>query len=85
MIVLAVWNSRAGQDWLLEQAASMALIQPGPLTEFDGLQVFMCGTSSPLPDPNRAQACVAILAGKALYVIDTGAGSAPMINVAVPI
>ena len=46
------------------------------MTEFNGLQVFMCGTSSPLPDPNRAQACIAILAGKALYVVDTGAGSA---------
>jgi ribonuclease Z len=75
-IALGIWNSRAGQDWLLEKAASLAILQPGPMTEFDGLQVFMCGTSSPLPDPNRAQACVAILAGKALYVIDTGAGSA---------
>jgi ribonuclease Z len=46
------------------------------MSEFDGLQVFMCGTSSPLPAPGRAQACVAVLAGKALYVIDAGAGSA---------
>ena len=46
------------------------------MSEYDGLQVFMCGTSSPLPDPNRAQACVAILAGGSLYVVDTGAGSA---------
>ncbi len=50
--------------------------RPQPMSEFDGLQVFMCGTSSPLPAPGRAQACVAILAGKALYVIDAGAGSA---------
>ncbi len=46
------------------------------MSEFDGLQVFMCGTSSPLPAPGRAQACVAVLAGEALYVIDAGAGSA---------
>mgnify|MGYP001818635395 CR=1 FL=1 len=73
---LGIWNSRAGQDWLLEKAASLAILQPGPITEFDGLQLFMCGTSSPLPDPNRAQACVAILAGEELYIVDTGAGSA---------
>jgi len=46
------------------------------MTEYDGLQVFMCGTSSPLPDPDRAQACVAVLAGESLYLVDTGAGSA---------
>ena len=46
------------------------------MSEYDGLQVFMCGTSSPLPDPDRAQACVAILAGESLYLVDAGAGSA---------
>ena len=46
------------------------------MSEYDGLQVFMCGTSSPLPDPDRAQACVAVLAGESLYLVDTGAGSA---------
>jgi ribonuclease Z len=50
--------------------------QPAPMSEYDGLQVFMCGTSSPLPDPDRAQACVAILAGESLYLVDAGAGSA---------
>ena len=56
--------------------------RPPPMSEYDGLQVFMCGTSSPLPDPNRAQACVAILAGEALYVVDTGAGSARVVTLA---
>ena len=76
MIALGIWNSRAGQDWLLEQAATAAMKQPPPISEYDGLQVFMCGTSSPLPDANRAQACVAILAGDSLYLVDAGAGSA---------
>jgi ribonuclease Z len=52
------------------------------MNEFNGLQVFMCGTSSPLPAPDRAQACVAILAGKALYLIDAGAGSAQVATLA---
>ncbi len=73
---IVVWNSRAGQDWLLEQALTTAMKRPAPMSEYDGLQVFMCGTSSPLPDPDRAQACVAILAGESLYLVDAGAGSA---------
>ena len=76
MAAVVIWNSRAGQDWLLELAATAAMKQPQQMSEYDGLQVFMCGTSSPLPDPNRAQACVAVLAGESLYVVDTGAGSA---------
>lgn len=75
-IGFGIWNTRVGQDWLLEQAATAAMQRTPPMSEFDGLQVFMCGTSSPLPAPGRAQACVAVLAGKALYVIDAGAGSA---------
>jgi len=56
--------------------------RPPPIGEFDGLQVFMCGTSSPLPDPDRAQACVAVLAGKTLYLVDAGAGSAQVATLA---
>ena len=52
------------------------------MRSFDGLKVFMCGTSSPLPAPGRAQACVAILAGEILYIVDAGAGSA---QVATPV
>ena len=76
VIALGVWNSRAGQDWLLEKAAKAVMSQPPQISEYAGLQVFMCGTSSPLPDPKRAQACVAVLAGKSLYLVDAGAGSA---------
>ena len=70
-----VWNSEAGQDWLLEKAVTAALTDQTP-ESFDGLRVFFCGTSSPIPDPNRAQACVAVFAGESLYLVDSGAGSA---------
>jgi ribonuclease Z len=46
------------------------------MSKFDGLKVFLCGTSSPLPALDRAQACVAVLAGESLYLVDAGAGSA---------
>ncbi len=78
MIVLAiwVWNSTTGQDWLLERAVTAGLERPGRMDDYEGLKIFLCGTSSPLPAPGRAQACVAVLAGESLYLVDAGAGSA---------
>ena len=43
-----------------------------PAASFDGLKVFMCGTSGPLPVRDRAKACVAIQAGGDLYLVDVG-------------
>lgn len=71
-----VWNSNTGQDWLLERAVTIGMKRPATLHNYDGLTVFLCGTSSPLPAPGRAQACVAVLAGESLYLVDAGAGSA---------
>jgi ribonuclease Z len=81
-IGFGVWNSRDGQDWLLEQALTAAMKRPAPFGHYNGLKVFLCGTSSPLPDPERAQACVAILAGDSLYLVDAGAGSAQVATLA---
>lgn len=39
------------------------------------LHVVLCGTGSPLPDANRAQACTAIIAGGEFVLVDTGSGS----------
>jgi ribonuclease Z len=41
----------------------------------DGLHVGLCGSGSPLPDPTRAGPCVFVIAGKHVYVVDTGEGS----------
>lgn len=75
-IGLWAWNSRAGQDWLLEKAATAAMQRPPPFGQYDGLRVFLCGTSSPMPAAGRAQACVAVLAGDSLFLVDVGAASA---------
>lgn len=42
----------------------------------DGLHVALCGTGSPLPDPTRAGPCTVVIAGKRIFVVDTGDGSA---------
>lgn len=41
----------------------------------DGLHVGLCGSGGPMPDPTRAGPCVAVVAGKRLYIVDAGAGS----------
>lgn len=49
-------------------------VAPGLADLFDGraLRVVLCGTSSPLPDPGRAKACTAVVAGEKAYIVDTG-------------
>jgi ribonuclease Z len=66
----------------IEAPPSQTAVTPLPPTPgspamaevFDGkaLRVILCGTSSPLPDPNRAKACTVVIAGDKAYVIDTG-------------
>ncbi|MEZ5937459.1 MAG: MBL fold metallo-hydrolase [Hyphomonadaceae bacterium] len=60
-------------------AAFLPPVPGGPAMEevFDGqaLRVILCGTSSPLPDPNRAKSCTMIVAGDKAYVVDTGSES----------
>ena len=41
----------------------------------DALRVLLCGTSSPIPSPRRAEACTAIFAGGHMWIVDTGPGS----------
>ena len=62
-----------GQDWVLERAAQRAYRQAPPLS--DGLHVFVCGSASPLPAPDRAGACVAVLTPEHFFIVDAGSGS----------
>ena len=41
----------------------------------DGLHVGLCGAGSPMPDDQRMGPCTAVVAGKRLFVFDTGNGS----------
>jgi ribonuclease Z len=61
---------------LLYSAVAGAQTAPSPNAAFDGLKITLCGTSSPLPAPGRAQACVAVETPDHLYIVDAGSGSA---------
>ena len=62
------------QDRLLENAIPN-LVQDNMPKE-DALSAIVCGSRSPLPHSSRDEACILVIAGKNIYVIDTGAGSA---------
>ena len=61
---------------LLALASARAQQPPDLAMLTDGkLHVVMCGTGSPLPDANRASACVAVVAGGEFVLIDVGPGA----------
>jgi len=73
-IGLVIYNTPAGQDALFKQAASTLLARVPE--RFDGMRVVVCGSASPLGnDPERAQACIAVLTPKHFFLVDVGARS----------
>jgi ribonuclease Z len=52
-----------------------------PLRELpDGLHAVIAGAGSPLPDPKRGQPCVAVQAGRRLFIVDVGEGASETLN-----
>src|SRR5215471_20024475 len=42
----------------------------------DGLHVALCGAGGPMPSANRSGPCVAVVAGRTLFVVDAGTNGA---------
>lgn len=42
----------------------------------DGIHVMLCGAGGPLPDPKRSGACVVVIAGEHVYLVDAGSPAA---------
>lgn len=61
---------------VLYSAVAGSQTVPSFNANFDGLKITLCGTSSPLPAPGRAQACIAVETRDHLYIVDAGSGSA---------
>jgi ribonuclease Z len=80
MLAICLGAALAGcervQSALYERAADRALAGDRDELLGDGaLHVILCGTGSPLPDPERAGPCTAVIAGGGLYLVDVGPGS----------
>ena len=72
----ALYFIPAVQDHVI---AGMIASEIGPprmeLVGDDALRVAICGSGSPMPDPDRASACNLVMAGGRIFVVDVGPGS----------
>ena len=59
---------------LMKRRVVSSLVSDPIATLPDGLHVGLCGAGAVFPDPTRAGPCVAVIAGKHLFVIDAGEG-----------
>ena len=56
------------------------------LHDTDALNVVFCGTGSPVASPERGAPCIAVFAGKDLFLIDSGGGAgARLTNLQIPV
>jgi ribonuclease Z len=64
-IGMRLWNGLAGRSVRQNMIGELP----------DGLHVGLAGTGSPLPDRKRKGVCTFVMAGKHLFIIDSGPGS----------
>lgn len=73
LAAFAVLRVPAVQDALFQRMAHNALERDrSAMLKDDALRAIVCGSSSPMPDPHRAKACIAVIAGGKIYIVDTG-------------
>lgn len=65
----------SGCDRFLERQVEKGIERDTALLESPDMTVILCGTGSPLADPQRAGACTAVIAGGQLVMVDAGPGS----------
>lgn len=66
-------HTPAVQDGLFARATQAAVKRNNAtLLGDDALRVAVCGSGSPLPSDARAKACVAVMAGGKIYIVDSG-------------
>ena len=73
-----IFQRQIGQ-LLFEKAAESRISRPALASE-DALTLGLCGTGSPLPNPDRAGPCNVIMAGGHMFVVDAGEGGARNLN-----
>lgn len=69
-----VWFSPAAQDAVMRRIVAANVGVNDAVLGLGALHVVLCGTGSPMPDPERAQSCAAVYAGGKLFMVDAGLG-----------
>ena len=80
VLILILLKQPLFQDRLLEIGIKNINAPASYLPAYDALTAVVCGSRSPINDPNRAEACILIQAGNDIYIFDTGNGSAQNLN-----
>ena len=76
VLVIVLLRVPSVQDGILDFAISGLINTDSPLVKDDALSAIVCGSRSPLPNPDRAETCILIKAGNKVFIIDAGDGSA---------
>lgn len=69
-----VWFSPSAQDAMLRRVVAANMAFNDAVLDPEALHVVLCGTGSPMPDPDRAQSCAIVYAGEHVFVVDAGLG-----------
>jgi len=79
IVVLAIVSLFAFQktigERLFERAVANNMARDSLAGLGDGLHVGLCGTGSPMPNPDRAGPCNVVIAGEQVFVVDVGEGA----------
>ena len=72
-----VWFVPSVQDAIIKRGmvAGLNRANSQSFLKDKALHILLCGTGSPMPDLTRANACVAVIAGGHVVIIDAGPGS----------
>ncbi|QPC99821.1 MBL fold metallo-hydrolase [Qipengyuania soli] len=76
VVALGFWlgQARIGQ-FLFDRTVDRNVGRDAAARLPDGIQAYLCGSGSPLPDAERAGPCIGVLAGKQAFVFDAGSGA----------
>jgi ribonuclease Z len=75
-LALAAWSLRSQFATRLMARIYDRAMSGDPVAALpDGLHVGLCGSGSPMPDPTRAGPCTVVVAGRRVFVVDSGTGS----------
>jgi ribonuclease Z len=72
----------AACDRFVDRQIEQALERDTEILRSPDLNVVLCGTGSPLADPERAGACTAVLAGGEFVLVDVGPGAWETVDLA---
>jgi ribonuclease Z len=77
LIALVLYLQRGNLAMRILPKAIETAMSADPIEDLGaGLHVALCGAGGPLPDPKRSGACVAVIAGEKMFIVDAGTNGA---------